>query len=696
MAAGAGWPTAVLTIWCSLQGSRVFYLLTFFPSLALYGLSLKPRWFSRGRRAVQVALGLSHLTLVLLCVALVASGRVPLTPGVILPRVLAVLGFIACVRELLRLWPSATATAAELEVTRYLAGERTLTDLTPESRGLLSVRAIELVDTDAARAERVFTDLLALDGDEPFWCVGLARSLSEQGRQAEAFDVLQRGVVTHSTDFALHMTLSSIAVELDQLAVAARAIRRAQALADSDEERKMVVDLKDALRTLRTPVVIALLPGEVTAGFFARRLTAIANSLDAQLVNEDEENATFGAGQTRVQVEPCDAAFADVAPKINWLAWPRGEALSGVSVSLYAATNTEAITLACAVAAALVKDTAGGVITPFASHRAQAATDWCIKVGANGSAAFIGLIDVGPAPEGPSALVLDGLQAWGLPDLIVDMSPWPEPQRWIRGNLVAAWVAHQLVSRGKPWASGEMLEVPIGAEIGNVPLEQLNPSLEHSPHERWLVEANAASLLLRCEAPFTASSASFVSDGGYLPYRLSVKRSLLGDDRTAQCGWLRALPKLPVVAETFVYQWPDGGFLTTTVGFGRWRQPGAGAVPFAEFAVLTPSHSPELARRIAMIGALYSMRGEAEAAWGDWHRVVIGPLELASPEFVALVLYPWKVHAPAPDHRVVHWVPVLVTEAERSVPLDELPQWLTPGKLADYSKRWVRDLPDTV
>jgi hypothetical protein len=130
------------------------------------------------------------------------------------------------------------------------------------------------------------------------------------------------------------------------------------------------------------------------------------------------------------------------------------------------------------------------------------------------------------------------------------------------------------------------------------------------------------------------------------------------------------------------------------VGYGRWRQPGA--VPFAEFCVITPRHSSALALRLAKLGAFFSLREPDAAPWGDWHRVHIGPLELAAPEYVAVVLSPWKTHRPAPDHQVVHLRPVLVTEAELEVPLDELLRWLTPEKLQEFSKRWVRDLPAVV
>jgi hypothetical protein len=60
MAAGAGWPAAVLALCFSVERPLVFFPLTGLPALALYGLSLRPQLGGRWRTALGRALPALH------------------------------------------------------------------------------------------------------------------------------------------------------------------------------------------------------------------------------------------------------------------------------------------------------------------------------------------------------------------------------------------------------------------------------------------------------------------------------------------------------------------------------------------------------------------------------------------------------------------------------------------------------------
>jgi hypothetical protein len=93
------------------------------------------------------------------------------------------------------------------------------------------------------------------------------------------------------------------------------------------------------------------------------------------LVVGSERHASVSAGERTVEVELQACAFCELLERINWLAWPRGEGLRGVAVKVFTAPSVAQVNFGCALAAALVKDTSGGVLPPLSS-RAQAASEW--------------------------------------------------------------------------------------------------------------------------------------------------------------------------------------------------------------------------------------------------------------------------------------------------------------------------------
>ncbi len=447
-------------------------------------------------------------------------------------------------------------------------------------------------------------------------------------------------------------------------------------------------------------------PAEAAEPYARRVLEPAAKALGCSLV-VDGRRGRVCDGAEAIELELREGAFAQLG-HFNWKAWPKGEALSGLAIVILAGEREAspapapwapngALRRRTRLSALLARTPATGVIVDVIGGRAWAAEDWLTKVGDPedpASVAVAAYTDIGPASDDPSLLILEGPGSAGLPDIYIETAAFPENDRWTRGGLAGVWLYRQMLDENRPPADGALVQIPLGAEVPatSLDLAEANPDLDLAPRESWRVRygQNGRSVYLSPEParPLLPSAAE------YLPYRLYMKLHLPIASEI-HLGRLAGMhpPVGPPGPAYEVFAFPaKEGVLVTTLGLGRWEQPGGSADQqnvHVELALPLPRDSYEIADALNRLGALYSGR-EDEAPWGPWHRVAIEGLGIGPAQYPWVVLRP-AFDLPAPPGDPIHfWSPLLVTQAERdAVPVDELQAWLTDERAAQLYARWL-------
>lgn len=688
LAIGATWSAAALSLAFSTgQYLRLYQLLTSLPLGVALAMAMAPRFGPKqpaSRITVMQAAFAAHLMLLALGLGLYFAGRVPLTEGAWWRRVGAAIGAIACVIEIARLQ-------------RVRRGPLESVVTPAEERLAAAQRATALMDEDPAAAGAIFRELVLKDPGETFYRLGLATALQGQGLYAESVAVLLAGG-TQSSGFEVQ--LAAAYVGLNDWAQARTHAAAAVRLATTPEETKIAQGVLDSLGdddaggALTDAVVVLMRASVPTSEWFERLSEAVKDLGTAKRVSDTV--ATLQLGPVVLAVTAERHAFSEVTERVNWALWLEGRSQEGLTFRLaLQQPGAAAVNAVVAVAAKLLEQSGAGIIVP-STRRALKAGDWLNRLGSDRKLPLAGFIDIGPVDNHPTVLIADGFSPWGLPDLGLEAGTLPEAERWDRGTHALTFIAQQLIERGKPLQAGEHFDVPFGVELGGRDADAQNPGLNEAPTEQWEARATPNGPMLHCPVPFVPRAEVLLAPGGYLAYRALFKVSVLGAGKGSHAGSLPAAEEAGVPYEVFAQAF-EGGFLTTTVGLGRHRQPRSGpkGTGFIELALRTPWHSVALAQRLERLAQHYLARGTLDDAppWGDWHRISVEGLDVAAPELKWMVLFPWRTHVLA-GHTVVHWNPVLMTTPERdSVPTHQLSQWLTPGKANDLGKRWLSGLP---
>lgn len=591
------------------------------------------------------------------------------------------------------------------KVKKYLQGRLSLDKLNDKQFLEVVQYAVACLETDAVAAERIFSDLARFNAREAFFHTGRGHALLALGRLPEAVRAFEDALTLAPENSGVHVQAVEAFLRVGDNSRALNSAKQAVAFAKSDEERELAQMAFDSVTLGRSPgsdapeLLVILLRPDVPFEDWLTRVAVPAGEALGMTVEEDQTNpdsALLHSADFEMSLTAQHGSFDTMFEDVNWLAWPQGEDEEGVAIAVSCElTDPQSVRKATAFVAKVLESVGAGVVVTMGGRRARTASDWLRAAdGLTGEPPLGAFFNVGPLEDHPEVLVAEGLEPWGLASFAVDTGSLPEGERWWRGNLIAAWVQRAMLVDAHTLAPGNRVDVPVGAEVGNLEVSLLNPELSLAPLEPWVVEPFRDGQLLRCAAPWSADRESLTKPGGYLPYRLSLKMKLLGSDGKQHAGWY-PVPQNPInheapPVEVFAYPTMDG-FLTTTVGLGRWAQQHGEDVDssFAEFAVLTERHDILLAKRIAMVATLYAARGD-EAPWGTWHRVLIQGLGIGPSEFPWMVLSPWRMHELCANHRVVHWCPVLVTSEEREqVPMNEIPAWLTEARRASLMGRWL-------
>lgn len=445
--------------------------------------------------------------------------------------------------------------------------------------------------------------------------------------------------------------------------------------------------------------------------FWRELLEPTARALNCAL-QVDGHRARLCTGSKVIELEAQTSLFAERGG-VNWKAWPEGRGLSGIAVTVYSAPDQAwAARLAQGaqyvspwaengslrrrawLSALLTRSGATGVIVDVVGGRAWSATDWLFKLGNLEDAANVPLgafTDFGPVEGDTTAFLLEGPSSAGLPNIYVQPSDVDgDDERWWRAQETSIWLYRRMLAEGWIPADGERVVTPVGAESPLWSLDggQVNPELSETPNDAWLTRYGdtGRAIVMVAERPKPLTELL----DAYLPYRMFAKLKLPITE-AAHVGRLPGL-KLEGSPTYEVFAFPaQGGVLVTTIGLGRWKQPGgteANGNLRVEFALHLKEDSFEIARALSSFASLYAQRGD-DPPWGAWHRISIAGMKIA-PE-----RYPWVVLRPSFEismggGQVVHvWAPVLVTQSERdAVPVGQIQAWLTDERFTVMSARW--------
>ncbi len=405
-------------------------------------------------------------------------------------------------------------------------------------------------------------------------------------------------------------------------------------------------------------------------------------------------------------------------PEVNWKAWPQGSELSGMAVTVFSAPDqswaarraqgtgyvspwaeTGSLRRRALLSALLTRRGAAGVIVDVVGRRAWSADDWLSMLGNledSANVAIPAFTDFGPVEGETAVFLLEGPSSAGLPNIYVETSEVDgEDDRWWRAQYAGVWLHRRMLAEVWVPADGEHVVTPVGAESLDRSLEREgpNPELSAAPNDVWRIRygrtGRALAMVAERPKPLTALL------DAYLPYRMFVMKQL----PITQYSHLGRLPgfKLEGAPTYEVFAFPaDGGVLITTIGLGRWQQPGGTLADRnlrVEFAVNLREDSYEIAHALNMFAAFYAGRGVAPP-WGAWHRVSIAGLEIAPERYPWIVLRPSFSISLGAGPGVAVWSPVLVTQSERdTVPVGELQAWLTDERFAAMSQRWSEIAP---
>jgi hypothetical protein len=295
-----------------------------------------------------------------------------------------------------------------------------------------------------------------------------------------------------------------------------------------------------------------------------------------------------------------------------------------------------------------------------------------------------------------------GMEALWLPDVevVVAHPGLDEDEAYDRAHEVVQFACHQLVHRKTSLRVNDRLRVPIAAQIGPGPLDELNAELSATPTVEYGVEVGERRRLVPLGPVPTLASLWKKADQTNTPLAYPVYRQMvISRVRLPLIGALdgELVPGVPH-HEVLVFKRTDGRFLSLTCGIAREPQRGgedANDDRRIEFCFVLPAHSPVLCKLLSRMASLVHGRDVDAPPLGPEHRIAL-PLELGRLRMGSMITS-WRNQLDFGEGpKVSLYGPLALTPEEtRTISSEAKVEWLHgPGSAPEVMERWMLAVPD--